>query len=282
MNSVSQSSWMKLFVMLLGMSVLMLGQDNSFVPFSFHGLCLRLCLLTCLLLWLYLMKSNSHWGKIWTNPIWWMWVGLTIYQGLLSLEASTPGFSLNFLEGRFWISLLIMMAFDAAMEPGVRQELKKYIGLAFVLGVMYGFYQVWIALPELRSNLEEVGIASDTHKERFMLRLNSDEMFGTRLYSNLFGLFALVGFFVVIPRAGQKWHMLQSSLAGLMLLGLFFSDSKGAFLAGLAVGTWSDQQVLSHLWKEEKTFRSSIDRNTADAKMQEWLRAVERSKAWIQ
>jgi len=55
-----------------------------------------------------------------------------------------------------------------------------------------------------------------------------------------------------------------------------------AFLAGLAVGTWSDQQVLSDLWKEEKTFRSSIDRNTADAKMKEWLRAVERSKAWIQ
>ena len=55
-----------------------------------------------------------------------------------------------------------------------------------------------------------------------------------------------------------------------------------AFLAGLAVGTWSDQQVLSDLWKEEKTFRSSIDRDTADAKMKEWLRAVERSKAWIQ
>ena len=55
-----------------------------------------------------------------------------------------------------------------------------------------------------------------------------------------------------------------------------------AFLAGLAVGTWSDQKVLSNLWKEEKTFRSSIDRDTADAKMKEWLRAVERSKAWIQ
>ena len=55
-----------------------------------------------------------------------------------------------------------------------------------------------------------------------------------------------------------------------------------AFLAGLAVGTWSDQQVLSNLWKEEKTFRSYIDRDTADAKMKEWLRAVERSKAWIQ
>ena len=55
-----------------------------------------------------------------------------------------------------------------------------------------------------------------------------------------------------------------------------------AFLAGLAVGTWSDQQALSNLWKEEKTFRSSIDRNTADAKMKEWLRAVERSKVWIQ
>ena len=55
-----------------------------------------------------------------------------------------------------------------------------------------------------------------------------------------------------------------------------------AFLAGLAVGTWSNQQVLSNLWKEEKTFRSSIDRDTADAKMKEWLRAVERSKAWIQ
>ena len=97
---------------------------------------------------------------------------------------------------------------------------------------------VWV-LPSLdsfadsRSNLEEVGIASDTHKERFMLRLNSDEMFGTRLYSNLFGLFAWVGFFAFDPQSGSKMAYAGWSIGLLMLLGLFGSDSKGAFLAGL-------------------------------------------------
>ena len=54
-----------------------------------------------------------------------------------------------------------------------------------------------------------------------------------------------------------------------------------AFLAGLAVGTWNDLKTLSDLWCEERTFRPSIDRNSAETKMQEWMRAVERSKGWI-
>jgi len=54
-----------------------------------------------------------------------------------------------------------------------------------------------------------------------------------------------------------------------------------AFLAGLAVGIWSDLKTLSGLWCEEQTFRPSLDRDSAETKMQEWMRAVERSKGWI-
>ena len=54
-----------------------------------------------------------------------------------------------------------------------------------------------------------------------------------------------------------------------------------AFLAGLAIGTWSNLKTLSDLWHEDRTFRPSIDRNSAEFKMKEWMRAVERSKDWM-
>ena len=46
----------------------MLGQDNSFVPFSFHGLCLRLCLLTCLIAMALFDEINPHWGEDLDEP----------------------------------------------------------------------------------------------------------------------------------------------------------------------------------------------------------------------
>ena len=54
-----------------------------------------------------------------------------------------------------------------------------------------------------------------------------------------------------------------------------------AFLAGLAIGTWSDLKTLSDLWREDRTFRPSIDRDSAEFKMKGWMRAVERSKGWM-
>ena len=54
-----------------------------------------------------------------------------------------------------------------------------------------------------------------------------------------------------------------------------------AFLAGLAVGVWKNQAEIRNLWQEEKTFSANLSRENAEQKMEDWSRAVERSKGWI-
>jgi glycerol kinase len=55
-----------------------------------------------------------------------------------------------------------------------------------------------------------------------------------------------------------------------------------AFLAGLAVGYWRDQDEIAALWSREHTFTPLISRVEADEKMRGWRRAVERSRAWVE
>ena len=54
-----------------------------------------------------------------------------------------------------------------------------------------------------------------------------------------------------------------------------------AFLAGLSVGVWQDQEQISKLWQQEKMFSPSISREDSARMMVEWGRALERAKGWI-
>ena len=54
-----------------------------------------------------------------------------------------------------------------------------------------------------------------------------------------------------------------------------------AFLAGLSVGVWRDQDQISKLWQQEKMFSPSISREDSARMMVEWGRALERAKGWI-
>ena len=55
-----------------------------------------------------------------------------------------------------------------------------------------------------------------------------------------------------------------------------------AFLAGLAVGYWRDQDEIALLWSRERSFAPMISRVEADEKMRGWRRAVERSLRWVE
>jgi len=52
------------------------------------------------------------------------------------------------------------------------------------------------------------------------------------------------------------------------------------FMAGLGAGLWGDQSELASLWREAASYgphkNDEIDRH-----YKEWLRAVERAKAWV-
>ena len=53
-----------------------------------------------------------------------------------------------------------------------------------------------------------------------------------------------------------------------------------AFLAGLSVGVWKDQEQISKLWKQEKLFSPNISREDSARMRKGWGRAVERAKEW--
>jgi glycerol kinase len=53
-----------------------------------------------------------------------------------------------------------------------------------------------------------------------------------------------------------------------------------AFLAGLAEGVWASTDDIGAAWDLEAQFEPVTDRTAADASHSQWLRAVERSRAW--
>jgi glycerol kinase len=54
-----------------------------------------------------------------------------------------------------------------------------------------------------------------------------------------------------------------------------------AFLAGLAVGVWEDQDQIKQLWKEGKRFSPHQDEAKLERRLTGWRKALERSKDWL-
>jgi glycerol kinase len=55
-----------------------------------------------------------------------------------------------------------------------------------------------------------------------------------------------------------------------------------AYLAGLGAGVWDSTASVSEAWQIDATFEPVADRTLADAAHAQWLRAVERSRAWVE
>lgn len=55
-----------------------------------------------------------------------------------------------------------------------------------------------------------------------------------------------------------------------------------AFLAGLAVGFWKNQEELQKLWEADQSFQPTMDAQKRDQLIHFWHKAVERSKNWVE
>jgi glycerol kinase len=53
-----------------------------------------------------------------------------------------------------------------------------------------------------------------------------------------------------------------------------------AYLAGLAAGVWASTEEVAAMWTLDREFTPQVPAATADAAHGQWLRAVERSRAW--
>jgi glycerol kinase len=54
-----------------------------------------------------------------------------------------------------------------------------------------------------------------------------------------------------------------------------------AYLAGLAVGFWSDLDELGTQWQEDRTFASGMSEETRSERTRMWRRALDRSRLWL-
>jgi glycerol kinase len=55
-----------------------------------------------------------------------------------------------------------------------------------------------------------------------------------------------------------------------------------AFLAGLAVGFWKDEEELKALWQSDRVFEPKMDTEKTEKFLHFWHKAVERSKNWVE
>ncbi|MGY6521692.1 MAG: glycerol kinase GlpK [Mongoliitalea sp.] len=55
-----------------------------------------------------------------------------------------------------------------------------------------------------------------------------------------------------------------------------------AFLAGLAVGFWKDEEELKALWEADRAFEPQMDVAKAEKFLHFWHKAVERAKNWVE
>jgi glycerol kinase len=53
-----------------------------------------------------------------------------------------------------------------------------------------------------------------------------------------------------------------------------------AYLAGLGIGFWQSSDELAARWRVDRRFEPRLSRDAAEAKMSQWMRAVEHSKGW--
>ena len=53
-----------------------------------------------------------------------------------------------------------------------------------------------------------------------------------------------------------------------------------AYLAGLAVGFWADEEEIASLWSRDRVFDPALSRDAAAERLAVWKRAVERSRDW--
>ncbi|GAC1318734.1 MAG: glycerol kinase GlpK [Chloroflexota bacterium] len=55
-----------------------------------------------------------------------------------------------------------------------------------------------------------------------------------------------------------------------------------AYLAGLAVGYWENQQELAKIWEIDKAFDPHMDQSQRERLYGDWKRAVERAQKWVE
>ncbi len=83
--------------------------------------------------------------------------------------------------------------------------------------------------------------------------------------------------------ASDLLMQMQADLLGVPVLRPRVTETTAlgaAFLAGLGVGFWDDEEEVASLWTQERAFEPEHSPETASRRLAAWRRAVERSRDW--
>ncbi|MDC8002688.1 glycerol kinase GlpK [Aureisphaera galaxeae] len=130
-----------------------------------------------------------------------------------------------------------------------RGSTHAHIARATLEGIAYQVYDIVKAM-EADANTEgsELRVDGGATANNFLLQFQSD----------------IFGFPVVRPK------QLESTALG------------AAYLAGLAVGYWENQESLQEQWAKDRTFEPALDSDAVAQLIAQWHKAVGRSKNWIE
>lgn len=83
--------------------------------------------------------------------------------------------------------------------------------------------------------------------------------------------------------ANDLMMQFQADILGVPVVrpkGVETTATGAAFLAGLAVGFWKDQEEIESVWAVDRTFEPTMSDNERQNRRSRWNSAVERSKGW--
>lgn len=219
-----------------GFQLLLTGSSLAFSPYNFSGLVQRSSGLVLLSLWLiHGLSKGRSWLKNLADPLVWNFLLLFMFSGLSVWVSDSPSLGRDYVEGRAWILLLFLVSIDLKLHfgPTFSRFLVAQWADLLIVTVVYGFYQVFYALDELRAQvgLQSPTQASEQISSMFNSRLHSSEMFSVFLYPNLFACFcALSALLFTALWWRQRQHPGRLLPVAIALAGLAGAQSKGAWL----------------------------------------------------
>jgi len=193
----------------------------------------------CAILMVWFRAGLSRHGKeIWfsgfIHPLGYLLILIGLWKVVGAFWTVSPLVVLESIEDHFWLVCFFLVTYDAVRLPGMRNAFLSTWPIILLLGVSYGFYQWMWAFPEMRREVESMEAWSNPMLyQRWLIRVNSDEVFGLRFYPNLFGLFCAMGAIGIL--LAKRKSLIHMFIGGMCFWGVMVSGSKSALIFGLGV-----------------------------------------------